>query len=178
MRQFLEENRDLKESLVPQWERLQEVQEQHGQQINSLTDRVDELEKKSNTSGRSCCFYHAVWTHTVIFLSHSQELREDVLKKKPKKPKRDEYETEEEFASAAEKYEIECENYKQYVGWAMSVVRKLMEWIGDLFKTIKAFFKDLWNWIKNAFANIAQRVQHFVEFVGEKISGLYKDLFG
>ncbi|XP_056149032.1 uncharacterized protein LOC130123766 isoform X2 [Lampris incognitus] len=47
VRVFLERNKDLRERLLPQWERLMEVQEQQGQQINSLTGRVEELEKQT-----------------------------------------------------------------------------------------------------------------------------------
>ncbi|XP_046883057.1 uncharacterized protein LOC124472326, partial [Hypomesus transpacificus] len=50
LRVFLEVNKDLAQSLAPQWDRLREVQktvEQHGQQINTLTGRVDVLEQNS-----------------------------------------------------------------------------------------------------------------------------------
>ena len=42
---FLDMNHDLQKKLKPQWERLAAVQAQHGRQINTLTDRVGELEK-------------------------------------------------------------------------------------------------------------------------------------
>ncbi|CAL8238653.1 unnamed protein product, partial [Lota lota] len=47
VKSFLDMNRDLQEKLVPQWERLEAVQAQHGQQINTLNDRVGELEKRT-----------------------------------------------------------------------------------------------------------------------------------
>ena len=112
------------------------------------------------------------------FLGHSNNLRQDVLKKKPKKPKREDFESEAEYNAASEKYEIESKVFKEFVVWTTSVVQRLMDWINDLFTTIKKFFKDLWNWIKNAFANIAEKVHKFVKFVGEMISGLYNSLFG
>ena len=112
------------------------------------------------------------------FLGHSNNLRQDVLKKKPKKPKREDFSSEAGYAAALENYEIESKFFKEFVVWTTSVVGKLMEWISDLFTTIKNFFKDLWNWIKNAFANIAEKVYKFVKFVGEKISGLFNFLFG
>ncbi|XP_071763599.2 uncharacterized protein LOC139918195 [Centroberyx gerrardi] len=49
MKVFLKEVRDLPESLVSQWERLSRVQEQQGQQIDSLTGRVEQLEGRAHT---------------------------------------------------------------------------------------------------------------------------------
>ncbi|XP_071399109.1 uncharacterized protein [Centroberyx affinis] len=49
MKVFLKEVRDLPESLVSQWERLSRVQEQQGQQIDSLTGRVEQLERRAHT---------------------------------------------------------------------------------------------------------------------------------
>lgn len=49
VRGFLERNQDLLESLRPQWQRLEEVQALQGEQIDTLTGRVDDLEK--NTAG-------------------------------------------------------------------------------------------------------------------------------
>ncbi|XP_030219504.1 uncharacterized protein LOC115548798 isoform X5 [Gadus morhua] len=45
VKSFLDMNHDLQEKLQPQWQRLEAVQAQHGLQINTLTERVGELEK-------------------------------------------------------------------------------------------------------------------------------------
>ena len=45
VKSFLDMNRDLQAKLLPQWQRLATVQAQHGQQINTLTNRVGQLEK-------------------------------------------------------------------------------------------------------------------------------------
>jgi len=47
VRGFLDRNQDLMESLRPQWQRLEAVQAQQGQQIDTLTGRMDNLEKQT-----------------------------------------------------------------------------------------------------------------------------------
>ncbi|KAM4604690.1 uncharacterized protein ACJ7VT_017025 [Polymixia lowei] len=68
VRVFLEENGDLQKSLVPQWKRLMEVQQEHGQQIESLTGRVDELERKTHTPEPQFS------TDTLMFKNHLFEV--------------------------------------------------------------------------------------------------------
>ncbi|CAL8343600.1 unnamed protein product [Merluccius merluccius] len=50
VRGFLDRNHDLQEKLRPQWQRLEAVQAQQGQQIDKLTNRVGELEKHTEVT--------------------------------------------------------------------------------------------------------------------------------
>ncbi|KAK0142474.1 hypothetical protein N1851_019600 [Merluccius polli] len=50
VRGFLDRNHDLREGLRPQWQRLEAVQAQQGQQIDKLTNRVGELEKHTEVT--------------------------------------------------------------------------------------------------------------------------------
>ena len=112
------------------------------------------------------------------FLRESNAMRADVLKKKPKKPKREDFGSVAEYNAAQATYERKSSEFKEFVVWTTTVVQKLISWIGDLFTAIKNFFRDLWKWIKDKFKAIAQKVREFIEFVGQKISGLFDYIFG
>ncbi|KAJ3595389.1 hypothetical protein NHX12_004693 [Muraenolepis orangiensis] len=58
VKSFLDMNRDLQQGLEPQWQRLEAVQAQHGQQLNALTDRVGELEEKHKEVPADAEFSH------------------------------------------------------------------------------------------------------------------------
>ncbi|CAF0779115.1 unnamed protein product, partial [Didymodactylos carnosus] len=111
------------------------------------------------------------------FLSYSDDLQQSVKAKAPKKPKKEEFNDQQTYRAAMEKYEQEKQQYIEFVGWVGAIISRLMMWLKDLFVSIKEFFRKLWNWIKEAFQNIAQKVKDFFEFVGQRFSTLAAWLF-
>ncbi|XP_071787872.1 uncharacterized protein [Asterias amurensis] len=106
-----------------------------------------------------------------IFFKCSNELREDVKAKKPKKPTGDDPKEQAE-------YEEQVREYKSYVEYALTIISRLTDFIKEVFEKIKEFFRSLWNWIKSKFQDIAKKVGEFVKFMKEKFGSLVDYIFG
>ena len=98
------------------------------------------------------------------FLKSSHEIEEYVKSVAPKKPKKENFDNEDLYKKALEDYETHLSNYKSFISWTTKIILKITEWLKDFFSEIKKFFHNLWNWIKNAFKDIYEKVKKFLEF--------------
>jgi dGTP triphosphohydrolase len=112
------------------------------------------------------------------FNTKLDELQQLVMDKKPKKPKREDFRSEEEWVEADKQYKDEAQNFKEFVTWVSTITDRILQWLTDLFKSIQEFFRKLWNWIKQKFQQVSTKVKEFIEFVGSKFKGLVQFVFG
>ncbi|KAK7499115.1 hypothetical protein BaRGS_00009662 [Batillaria attramentaria] len=105
-------------------------------------------------------------------------MKQETKSHAPKKPERKREESDESFQKRQADYERLLHQYKLYVSAVGGIMESLVEIFSTILRRVKQFFMDLWNWIKQAISDIAEKVTSFLKMLKNEISQAFSRLFG